>query len=137
MKNLLIKISLLAFLLVLLFTTEAGVNNQSELYTKAKQDLQVAVKESNFKEAKVSLYELLPLMKEDLKHTKKAIGVEKKAKNDASLEDLKTKLERKSEIFDLLDHIMHSSPAALRVKASDAVLLVEEFGRLSSWPKTT
>lgn len=137
MKNLLLKASLLAFLLLLLLGTEAATNGKSELYERTKKDLSKAVEKLNFKDAKISLYELVPLMKDDIKHTKKAIGVEKKAKNAAGLEDLKEKLNRKSEILEQLDHIMHSSPAALRVKASDAVLLVEEFGRLSSWPKTT
>lgn len=122
---------------MLLFSSEAGINNHSELYVKAKIELQSAVEEANFKEAKVSLYELMPLMKDDIKYTKKAIGLEKKSDNSSALGDLKKKLERKNEIIDQLDHIMHSSPAALRVKAADAVILVEEFGKLSSWPKTT
>ena len=109
----------------------------SEAYEKAQHELELAVDKQNFKIAKQSIYELVPLMKDDIKYTKKAIGVEKKAKNDQALDNLKTKLARKMEIYDQLDHILHVSPAALRVEAKKAVALVEEFKKLSSWPKTT
>ncbi|MEQ9402889.1 MAG: hypothetical protein RIM99_04835 [Cyclobacteriaceae bacterium] len=130
-------ITILFFFLISTLNCQAGTEGKEEEFEKAQTELENAVADQNYKHARESLYELFPIMEEDIKYTKKTLGVEKKAKNVDVAEDLKENLNRKKEILDTLDHIMHASPAALRVQANKAMTLVAEFKKLSFWPKTT
>lgn len=118
-------------------SAQSSISRSAENYEKASQKLESAVKSQNFKAARSSLNELMPLIKEEIKESKKEVLAEKKAKNKEAVKELTAKLDRKTEIYDMLDHIIHASPAALRVEAKKAINLVNEFVKLSEWPKTT
>lgn len=125
-------------LITLLFAANHHLQaNSLETFKKFEGELSEAIDSQNFKEAKHALYELLPLMEEDLKYSKKLLAIKKKEKATEELTDIKKKLEMKKEIFKQIDHLLHSSPAALRVKSKDALSLIGKFRRLSNWPKTT
>ncbi|MEM9340618.1 MAG: hypothetical protein AAGA66_17925, partial [Bacteroidota bacterium] len=85
------------------------------------------------KEAKHSLGDLLPLMKEDIKEFKKTISEAKKSGTDSDqLKQMKQTLKRKSEIYDSLEHLLNVSPAAIRVRARQVVTIVGEYKEIST-----
>lgn len=121
------------FLIAAMVTTSSTfAGTDSEEYQKAVNKLQEALEGRDYKEAKVSLHDLLPLMKEDLKECKKTINEAKKAKEGAgTLKEMKKTLERKSEIYESLGHLLNVSPAAIRVRAKQVVTIVGEFETLT------
>lgn len=120
------------FAVVALMTTAtfAFSNAGSEDFAKAKAALEQAVEKHNYRDAKGSLQELLPLMKSDIKQSKKAINALKKQADRTILKDALDNLKRKEEIFKQLEHLVDISPAALRVKATQVLDLVLEYDEL-------
>lgn len=115
-------------LLFVVFNTQSS--EKSEDFVKAKQAFAKAVGNHNYRDAKSSLEELLPLMKTDIKDSKKSIHTLKKEGDKDSLKQAVNDLERKEEIYKSLSHLVDVSPAALRVKANQILELVVEFDGL-------
>ena len=108
----------------------AHANEKSEDFVKAKDAFTKAIEKNNYRDAKGSLQELLPLMKQDLKDTKKNLSRLKKQGDQTLLSEASRSFKRKSEIFKELEHLVDISPAALRVKANQILKLVLEFDEL-------
>ncbi len=125
------KIMRLFLALTLLFVVfNAQSAEKSKDFVKAKQAFTKAVENHNYRDAKSSLQELLPLMKSDIKVSKKSINSLKKEGDAALVKQAETDLERKEEIYKSLSHLVDVSPAALRVKATQILELVVEFDEL-------
>ncbi len=125
------KIMRLFLALTLLFVVfNAQSSEKSEDFIKAKQAFTKAVESHNYRDAKSSLQELLPLMKSDIKVSKKSIHLLKKEGDKDLLKQAASDLERKEEIYKSLSHLVDVSPAALRVKANQILELVVEFDGL-------
>lgn len=125
------KIMRLFLALTLLFVVfNAQSEEKSEDFVKAKQAFTKAVESHNYRDAKSSLQELLPLMKSDIKGSKKSINALKKEGDATLVKQAENDLERKEEIYKSLSHLVDVSPAALRVKASQILELVVEFDEL-------
>ena len=125
------KITRLFLALTLLFVVfNAQSSEKSEDFIKAKQAFTKAVESHNYRDAKTSLEELLPLMKTDIKGSKKSISSLKKEGDASLLKQAVNDLERKEEIYKSLSHLVNVSPAALRVKANQILELVVEFDEL-------
>lgn len=125
------KIMRLFLALTLLFVVyNAQSAEKSEDFIKAKQAFTKAVESHNYRDAKNSLQELLPLMKSDIKLSKKSINSLKKEGDAAVVKQAQSDLERKEEIYKSLSHLVDVSPAALRVKATQILELVVEFDEL-------
>lgn len=120
---------LLALTLVI-FVFDAQSKEKSEDFIKARQAFTKAVESNNYRVAKTSLEELLPLMKTDIKQSKKALHVLKKEADKESVKLGEESLQRKEEIYKSLAHLVDVSPAALRVKATRILDLVVEFDSL-------
>ena len=124
-----------AVFLITMFLTSVYTfaGTESEEYQRTAGQLQQALENRDYKGAKVSLNELLPLMKEDIKECKKSISEAKKSDTDSEvLSEMKATLKRKSEIYDSLEHLLTVSPAAIRVRAKQVITIVGEFEELSA-----
>ncbi len=121
-------------LTLIFFVFNAQSTEKSEDFVKAKQAFTKAVENHNYRDAKSSLEELLPLMKTDIKQSRKSINALKKEGDATLLEQVKDGLERKEEIYKSLSHLVDVSPAALRVKAAHILKLVVEFDGLVELP---
>jgi len=119
----------IAFPLLLMFFF-AQSSERSEDYLKVKRAFTKAVEGQNYRDAKSSLQALLPLMKTDIKGTKKSLHALKKAGDADLLQQAESYLERKEEIYQSLSHLVDVSPAALLVKATQILKLVVEFDEL-------
>lgn len=118
-------------LALLVFVFNARSSEKSEDFIKAKEAFSKAVESNNYREAKQFLEELLPLMKYDIKQSKKSIHSLKKEDADDLLKQSEKALDRKAEIYKSLSHLVDVSPAALRVKAKNILKLVLEFDELA------
>ena len=100
-------------------------------FGELKNNLDAAIESRNFKEAKDLIAELFPLMKEDIKKSKKTLaGYHKDPDPDISPEIFEANLERKHELLDNMKHLVDASPAALRAKSNDIIAMIDEFNRL-------
>lgn len=128
MNNLIVAVVFFTLATTAFAETAGSINEYQEISKK----LEAAVLENNYKEAKLSLFELIPLMKQNIKESKKSISQAKKTNDpDLSPDDMMKVLKRKAEIYDKLDHIATSSPAAMRVKAKEVLSLIKEFDSLN------
>lgn len=117
--------------LTLLFVVfNAQSSEKSEDFLKAKKAFAKAVEGHNYRDAKSSLQELLPLMKSDIKLSRKSLNSLKKEGDAEVLKQAESDLNRKEEIYKSLSHLVDVSPAALRVKAIQVLELVVEFDGL-------
>ncbi|MEM6829948.1 MAG: hypothetical protein AAF551_05495 [Bacteroidota bacterium] len=117
----------------MIITTSLFANTNTDEYQKTASKLQGALENKDYKEAKHSLGDLLPLMKEDIKEFKKTISEAKKSGTDSDqLKQMKQTLKRKSEIYDSLEHLLNVSPAAIRVRARQVVTIVGEYKEIST-----
>ncbi len=126
----------LAILLILLSSSlgaNAAAKGNSKDFDELSQKLETAIVDQNYKDAKQSLYELVPMMKQNIKETKKNISEVKKSNpENVSIEVLQEQLKSKLEIYDRLHHIVNTSSAAVRVKAKDILSMVKEFVKLNA-----
>lgn len=96
-----------------------------------KKNLDQAIEGRNFKEAKELLAEIFPLMKADIKKSKKNLShYQKEESTEINVEEYATGLARKSELFNSMKHLVDASPAALRAKSSTIISMVTEFDKL-------
>lgn len=128
-----LKTTVLYLLALLIFTPPMLAGTDSEEYQILANKLQQALEHRDYKEAKLSLTALLPLMKEDIKEFKREVSEAKKADVKADeIKKMKDTLKRKNEIFESLEHLLNVSPAAIRVRAKQVITIVGEFEELST-----
>lgn len=109
----------------------AGAKGLAGDYSVAKDKLAEAVGNRNFKAAKMLLTDLMPIIKENIKETKKEAHT-RKTEEGFDLAKLHDALDRKKEIYSTLHHLVNVSPAALRVKSAEVISLIEEFEQLDA-----
>lgn len=109
-------------------TLHCEANNNDNLITleKLSANFQEAIKSRNYKAAKSSLHDLLPVMKVEIKSSKRQL----KSIEDDQKESAQKNIKRKESIHNRLNHLLGVSPAALRVKADMIHQLVLEFEEL-------
>ncbi len=125
-------ISLILWFSIAPFFLLANLNSDTEKFELLSEQLNEAIEARNFAEARTTIEELMPLMKESLKADKKRLSTLKK--EDSPGEDpavFEQKLERKTELYNSLKKLVGISPAALRVKAKLIKAEVSEFINLS------
>lgn len=99
-----------------------------ESYSQLTIKLNEAVEVRNFAAAREALQEIIPLMKEDIKSSKKTLHQLEKEENPAiPVKEYKKGYDRKVEIYDTLKHLIDLSAAALRVKSQLIVSNVKEY----------
>jgi len=103
----------------------------AEEYEKSQTQIEQAVEARDFHQVKELLIELMPVLEEDIRKSKKYYGEVKKSAEKEEVKLIKEKLNRKVEIHDDLDHLLEVSPAAVRVRSSQIVKLVKELNELS------
>ena len=129
---------LIALLLLILTTSTASssvvFNSKSEdvesfnaLYDK----LETAVASRDFMEARSVLESLMPIMKDEIRNSKKELSSMKKdGASVQSIQEFTDRYMKQSEIYESIDHLMEVSSAALRVKANVIVAQADTFRSL-------
>jgi hypothetical protein len=127
------KISILIILLVystLGFTASKTPSNSNniESFNQLFSQLESAVAARNFIEVREVLEALMPIMKEDIKLSKKMMStVKKDGITQDKLNILTENYNKKNEIYETITHLMEVSSAALRVKATVIVAQTDSF----------
>jgi hypothetical protein len=127
------KISILIILLVystLGFTASKTPSNSNniESFNQLFSQLESAVAARNFIEVREVLESLMPIMKEDIKLSKKMMSaVKKDGITQDKLNILTENYNKKNEIYETITHLMEVSSAALRVKATVIVAQTDSF----------
>jgi hypothetical protein len=127
------KISILIILLVystLGFTASKTPTNSNniESFNQLFSQLESAVAARNFIEVREVLEALMPIMKEDIKLSKKMMStVKKDGITQDKLNILTENYNKKNEIYETITHLMEVSSAALRVKATVIVAQTDSF----------
>ncbi|WP_421871332.1 hypothetical protein [Marinoscillum sp.] len=110
----------------------ANFDADKEQFELLSERLNEAIEARNFQDARTTIEELMPLMKEALKEDKKELSALKKEDNPT--EDpasFQKKLDRKTELYNSLKKLVGVSPAALRSKSKLIKEEVSEFIELS------
>lgn len=113
-------------------STKAVANDASiESFVALSKQLENAVGSRDFHEAREIVDKLLPLMKADIKVSKKILsGLKKEEQPVIPVEEYDKKYNRKIELYDSVKHLIELSPAALRGKSDLIVEEVDEFIKL-------
>lgn len=91
-------------------------------------NLESAFDNRNFKVVKEELQKLVPIMKEDIKGSKKDLHALEKSDNppiDPS--EYAEMLNRKHEIYDSVKDLMDVSPAAIRARSTMVIEMIKEY----------
>lgn len=97
-----------------------------ESFVTLSEDLKEAIDARNFQDAREVMDKLLPMMKEDLKESKKKLGRIDKDDESASVNYEKA-YERKTELYETVKRYVELSSAALRVKSEEILDNVNEY----------
>ena len=132
MKKPLIKSWTFIFLFLILCSFSYNDKKGKEEDVKIKeayQKLEEAVKLRKFSDAKVVVNEIIPWMKQDIKDDKKTLTQIGKSIDESELDkkSFSTTLGKKNKLYQSTKKLVESSPAAIRVKGSDLVKLVNEY----------
>ncbi|MEQ8473135.1 MAG: hypothetical protein RIC35_18210 [Marinoscillum sp.] len=112
--------------------TFANGDVKDEKFEQLSQKIEEAIDARNFQDARNALEEIMPLMKEELKHNKKELSDLKKSDEpEKDPTEFERQINRKKELFDSLKETVDISPAALRVKSESIKKDVKEFVSLS------
>lgn len=125
---------LMIALLILLFAAPAlcwsgGEDKENIELLSAR--LNEAIDSRNFHDARETIDELMPLLKEQLKDDKKYLAELKKDADSSVADNFEKNLNRKTALYESLKKLVDVSPAALRVKADQIKSDVKEFLDLS------
>lgn len=126
MKTFLILVILTAFS----FDMKENIYLEDELLEEIKQTsvkFEKAVSVRNFKSAQEQLDILFPLIKKEIKESKKELHNLEKSQDVSAAQEMQLSIERKLEIEASLMQISSGSSASLRVQSDNAVLLVKEY----------
>ena len=127
------KCILFGLLVGMLTSIHTSAFSYAEDYEEIIQKLDNAVANRDYRNTKVYINELLPLIKEDIKEIKKAISAAKKSDVDKDeIAQMTEELDRKKEIYEKFDHLVTTSPAAIRVRVDEIKRLVDELEELTS-----
>ncbi|WP_258099001.1 hypothetical protein [Marinoscillum pacificum] len=100
-----------------LFLIASGTSDKAK-FEELSDQLNEAIDSRNFQEARTTMEELMPLMKEILKENKKQLTELKKSDTpEEDPEQFETNLNRKTELYDTFKKLVEVSPAALRGKS--------------------
>ncbi|MFT6868475.1 MAG: hypothetical protein ACJA08_003329 [Cyclobacteriaceae bacterium] len=126
---------IMPLMIVVLVTLVSAKNVLSganiENFVALSEQLDQAVELRDFHKAREVIDELLPMMKEDIKTSKKTLNSLKKEENpEIPADQYEIKLNRKAEIYESVKHTIELSSASLRVKSSQIVSEVDEFVKL-------
>ncbi len=105
-------------------------SNENEEFIEAKNDLNLAIEDRNFKLAKDVIQNLFPLMEDEVKKNKKSLSKLRKEGSEEEVSAYRESLDRKTELVKSMKHLVDASPAALRAKAPSVLKMVQEFGEL-------
>lgn len=125
---------LMIALLVLLFAVPAfcwSGGEDKETLELLSTRLNEAIDSRNFHDARETIDELMPLLKDQLKDDKKFLAELKKESDTSAASTFEKNLNRKTELYESLKKLVDVSPAALRVKADQIKSDVKEFLDLS------
>lgn len=124
-----------AVLLSLLLAVPASSN--SPLHNSLKKvcgQLEIAIDNRKFADAKELINELLPLLKRDIKEAKKILSAFNKSGSDEAVE-FQNNYNRRSELYKSAKALIESSPAAIRVKGKDLIVMLNEYLDLADQSK--
>lgn len=94
-------------------------------------ELQEAIEHRKFADAKEVISVLMPLLKKDIKTSKKVIATYQKQKVERSeLENFVEKYNRKVSLYASAKKLIESSPAAIRVKGSNLINMLNEYSEI-------
>ena len=132
MKNLIVFVMILAITGSAYGTVDSTeVARNYETYSTLSDAFSTAVADRNFQKARVILEKILPMMKDDLKESKKTLHQIAKAENSpVSEKEYAESYERKLEIYDVVKHYKEVSSASLRVKATLIDSSINEYQML-------
>lgn len=131
MKNLrhllVIGIGLMAVLISV--RAEARTNDETlvEQIKMSADSFDIALEQRNFKLAKEHLEMIFPLIKKELKASKKQLHEFEKSGEKAKVKELKAALKQKTQIHAKLHAIVDNSSAALRVRSRDIQTLIADY----------
>ena len=114
--------------IILLYSSLMGV---SEEYDKTKAEILLAVDARNFIEVKELLTDIMPLMKADLKTEKSELMEAKKITSKEEFSTLKEVFDQKFAIYKRMDHLLGVSPAAVRARSDQLILMLNRYEELS------
>ncbi len=102
-----------------------------ENFVALSEQLDQAVELRDFHKAREVIDELLPIMKEDIKVSKKTLtGLKKEENAETTVADYEIMLNRKVELYESVKRTIELSSASLRVKSTQIVSEVNEFLKL-------
>jgi predicted negative regulator of RcsB-dependent stress response len=108
---------------------KSGTEEKS--FTEVKIALEEAIEQRNFHNAKEILEELFPLIKKDIKKSKKHLATLKKVDDpEFNPEIFEANLDRKGDLYHSIKSISEATSAAFRVKADDLMAMVDEYHKL-------
>lgn len=127
-----IKTSLIGVLIVFCcVSANANKDGDEESIQSVSAKLEKAIGMRKFADAKELISVLMPLMKKDIKESKKTLAhIQKGLETGMDLKDYSQKLNRKNELYESTKGLIESSPAAIRVKGKDLVNMVNEYAGL-------
>lgn len=102
-----------------------------ENFVALSEQLDQAVELRDFHKAREVIDELLPIMKEDIKVSKKTLtGLKREENAETTVADYEIMLNRKVELYESVKRTIELSSASLRVKSTQIVSEVNEFLKL-------
>lgn len=139
MKSMTKRLSQLGFtaLLILILSSFSSIDKkekEGEINIKsASGQLEKAIEERKFGDAKDVVNKIIPWMKLDIKNDKKTLSQIGKSIDASEMDkkDFSVALKKKNKLYESTKHLVETSPAAIRVKGKDLVKLVNEYASLT------
>lgn len=128
-----IKLKLLAVIILLALMSGAFSGTRQDTgdgvsFVALADQLNQAIEARNFSDARETIEQLLPLMKKELKESKKILTTLQKAENPETDPALYVEaFNKKSQIYDALKEVSDGSVAALRAKSEQIKRDIGEF----------
>jgi len=110
-------------------TWETGKGDKEEGIQSLFGQLEKAINARHFETAKEAVNKMLPLMKKDIKESKKALSSWDKGTIETNLDKntFASYIIIKNEIYTSTKTLINSSPAAIRVKGKNLVEMLNEY----------
>lgn len=102
-----------------------GDEAESILALSAK--FEEAIDQRHYNDARNTIAEIIPLMKKDIKHSKKEMSA---IEDESEKAEFQADLKRKGEIYQATKKIYDTSAAAIRVKGKDMVEMLNAYADL-------
>ncbi|MCG8379680.1 MAG: hypothetical protein MI865_09430 [Proteobacteria bacterium] len=109
--------------------TPEGENEK--IFHEKRLELDQAIENRNFQEAKQILNELFPIMKKDIKDSKKRLSqLQKATDSDEDLSKFSKILSEKEDLVKSMQSLVKVSPAALRAQSDRFVKMIRDYDNL-------